>query len=249
MSEFLFRRNAVREALRGERRALHKLWLQADLDRRHMAELEALARTRSMPIERARKARLTQLAGDDSHQGVVLEADPYPYATLTEIMDLAVRRGEPPFLLLLDLVQGPQNVGTLLRTAEACGVHGVVIQERRAPDITPHVVAFAAGATEHLLIAQETNVSRTIEWLKQQNVWVVGLDLGADAQRLGQLDLNMPLALVVGHEGAGLRRLVRERCDFILALPMRGQVESLNASVAASIALYAAWGARGYPTS
>ncbi|MCA9937084.1 MAG: 23S rRNA (guanosine(2251)-2'-O)-methyltransferase RlmB [Anaerolineales bacterium] len=246
MPEYLFRRNAVLEALRGERRPLRRLWLKKGQAKAQTSDLEAAARRRGLPIEYSDKQQLTRLAGDSSHQGAVLEADAFPYASLEEMLDLAARRRERPFLLILDLVQGPQNIGMLLRTAEACGVHGVIIQERRAPDITPHVVAFAAGATEHLLIARETNLAQTIQWLQQRNVWVVGLDMGEDAQQLGQLDLDMSLALVVGHEGEGLRRLVREKCDLILRLPMRGQVESLNAAVSGSIALYAAWQARGF---
>ncbi len=246
MPDYLYRRNVVLEALRGERRGLRRLWLQDGLGRQHVGSLEAAATARGLPVERVDKGRLSRLAGDTSHQGTVLEADAYPYATLPEILDRAVQRGEPPLILLLDLVQGPQNVGVLLRTAEACGVHGVVMQARRAPDVTPSVVAFAAGATEHLLIAQETNLNQAIEWLRSRNVWVAGLDTGPDAQPLGQVDLDRSLALVVGHEGEGLRRLVRDRCDFIVALPMRGQVASLNAAAAGSIALYAAWAARGY---
>ncbi len=246
MPEYLFRRNVVWEALRGKRRQLRQLWLKKGEAKAQTAPLEAAAHQRGIPVRYADKQELTRLAGDNSHQGVVLEAEPFPYASLEEMLDLAVQRGERPFLLILDLVQGPQNIGMLLRTAEACGVHGVIMQERRAPDITPHVVAFAAGATEHLLIAQETNLVQAIQWLQQRNVWMVGLDTGADAQLLGNLDLNMSLALVVGHEGEGVRRLVREKCDFILQLPMRGQVESLNAAASGSIALYAAWQARGF---
>ena len=246
MPEYLFRRNVVWEALRGKRRQLRQLWLKKGEAKAQTAPLEAVARQRGIPVRYADKQELTRLAGDNSHQGVVLEAEPFPYARLEEMLDLAVQRGERPFLLILDLVQGPQNIGLLLRTAEACGVHGIIMQERRAPDITPHVAAFAAGATEHLLIAQETNLVQAIQWLQQRNVWIVGLDTGAEAQLLGKIDLNMSLALVVGHEGEGLRRLVREKCDFILWLPMRGQVESLNAAVSGSIALYAAWQSRGF---
>ncbi|MCA9973153.1 MAG: RNA methyltransferase, partial [Anaerolineales bacterium] len=151
------------------------------------------------------------------------------------------------FLLLLDLLHGPQNIGQLLRTAEIVGVHGVVVQDRRAPEVTPAVVQYSAGAAEHLLVAQVTNLVGAIQQLQAEGVWVVGMDMGPDARQLGELDLDMPLAVVVGHEGQGLRRLVRERCDLILQLPMRGQVDSLNAAVAGSILLYAAWQARGFP--
>ncbi|MCI0397395.1 MAG: 23S rRNA (guanosine(2251)-2'-O)-methyltransferase RlmB [Chloroflexi bacterium] len=244
MPEYLYRRNTVLEALRGSRRALHRLWLQEGL--RDAGEIVAEARARRVPVETAAKHRLGQLAGDSSHQGVVLEVGPYPYSAVDDILALAAGRQEKPFLLLLDLLHGPQNIGALLRAAEACGVHGVVVQDRRAPEITSHVVIYSAGAAEHLLIAQVTNLAQTIQQLQAAGVWIVGLDLSEEARLLGQVDLDLPLGLVVGHEGGGLRRLVRDRCDFLLRLPMRGRVASLNAATAGAIALYAAWQARGF---
>jgi 23S rRNA (guanosine2251-2'-O)-methyltransferase len=160
------------------------------------------------------------------------------------MLGLAERQGERPLLLLLDLLHGPQNIGALLRTAEACGVHGVILQDRRAPEITPAVVQFSAGATEHLLIAQVTNIAATMRRLKEAGVWLAGLDLDETAQALGALDLDRALGVVVGHEGEGLRRLVRDQCDFLIRLPMRGRIESLNAAVAGSIVLYFARQAR-----
>jgi 23S rRNA (guanosine2251-2'-O)-methyltransferase len=186
------------------------------------------------------------MAGDSSHQGVVLEVGQYQYCEVDELLALAAERGEKPFLLLLDLLHGPQNIGTLLRAAEACGVHGVILQDRRAPDVTPNVVIYSAGAAEHLLVSQVTNLVQTIEKLKAADVWIVGLDLVEYAEPLGRVDLDLPLGIVVGHEGSGLRRLVRERCDFLLTLPMRGQVGSLNAATAGAIILYSAWQARGF---
>lgn len=180
----------------------------------------------------------------DGHQGVALQAGPYPYSDLGEMLTLAVQRGEPPFLLLLDTLQDPQNLGTLLRTAEAVGIHGVLLPHRRAATVTPAVVNASSGACEHLLIGQG-NLAQTIELLKNENVWVVGLEGGKEAQPLGEVDLSGPLALVVGSEGEGMRRLVRESCDLLLRLPMRGRVESLNAAVAGSVALFLAWQARG----
>lgn len=244
ITEYLYRRNTVLEALRGHRREIHRLWLQDGA--RQTGEIVEVAQAHGIPIEYADKGRLSQLAGDGSHQGVVLEAGPYRYSTLDEILALAAERQERPFLLLLDLLHGPQNIGALLRAAEACGVHGVVLQDRRAPDITPQVVIHSAGAAEHLLIAQVTNLVKAMDRLKKADVWIAGLEMGEQAQQLGQIDLDMPLALVVGHEGDGLRRLVRQHCDFLLRLPMRGHVESLNAATAGAIALYAAWRARGY---
>ncbi|MDX1613443.1 MAG: 23S rRNA (guanosine(2251)-2'-O)-methyltransferase RlmB [Candidatus Promineifilaceae bacterium] len=243
-TEYLYRRNVVWEALRAHRRPLERLWLQQG--GKQLEELAANARRQGLPVESTSKARLTQLAGDRSHQGVVLEAGPYAYSSVESMLARAAEQQEPPLLLLLDLLHGPQNIGTLLRTAEACGVHGIIIQDRRAPEITPQVVRYSAGAAEHLLIAQVTNLVRTMEDLKEADVWLVGLDLSPQAQPLGQIDLNMASGIVVGHEGRGMRRLVRERCDFLVRIPMRGQVDSLNAATAGAVLLYATWQARGF---
>jgi 23S rRNA (guanosine2251-2'-O)-methyltransferase len=244
--EALYRRNAVLEALRGSRRQLHRLWLEQGLNEREAQPLLAAARERGLPVQRAPRQQLTQLAGDSSHQGVVLEAGPFSYSDVESMLALAAERDEKPFLLLLDLLHGPQNIGALLRTAELCGVHGVIIQDRRAPDITPTIVTYSVGAVEHLLVAQVTNLVETMRALKEEDVWFVGMDLGDGTQSLGQVDLDMALGIVVGHEGEGLRRLVRETCDFLLRLPMRGRVDSYNAAVAGSILLFYAWEARGF---
>jgi 23S rRNA (guanosine2251-2'-O)-methyltransferase len=246
MAEYLYRRNTVLEALRGSRRHLHRLWLQQGLDRKQAAAILTAAKQRNLPIQEGSKQQLSQLTGDSSHQGVVLEVGAYVYSSVEQILRLAAERGERPFLLLLDLLHGPQNIGALLRTAEICGVHGVIIQDRRAPEITTGVVIHSAGAAEHLLVAQVTNLVEAIRQLQRQDVWIVGMDLADESQSLGQVDLNMAIGVVVGHEGEGLRRLVRESCDILLRLPMRGHVESLNAAVAGSILLYATWQARGF---
>lgn len=247
MSEILIRRNTVLEALRGSRRQIHRLWVQKGLDRKHVADILETAVSRNVPIQHASKHKLGQMAEDSRHQGVLLETGPYPYSDLPQILEIAAARDEKPFLLLLDLLHGPQNIGSLLRTAEICGVHGVALQDRRAPEITPSVVQYSAGAAEHLHIAQVTNLVQAIDTLKEAGVWIAGMDIDPEAYRLGQIDLDRALGVVVGHEGRGLRRLVGERCDFLLQLPMRGRVESLNAAVAGSVLLYAAWQERGFP--
>lgn len=244
--EHLYRRNTVTEALRGSRRQLHRLWLQEDLPGRQKGPLVEEAERRGIPVAYASKNKLSSMAGDSSHQGTLLEAGPYPYSTVDEILALATRRQERPFLLLLDLLHGPMNIGTLLRTAEICGVHGVLIQDRRAPDITPTVVIYSSGAAEHLRVAQVTNLVNAMRRLKEEGVWLVGMDLSDEADLLGEVDLDMAIGIVVGHEGRGMRRLVRETCDFLLRLPMRGHVESLNAAIAGSVLLYEAWQARGF---
>jgi 23S rRNA (guanosine2251-2'-O)-methyltransferase len=177
---------------------------------------------------------------------VAVEASPYIYSDLMEIVKIANRSGEAPFLLILDALQDPQNLGSLLRTAEVVGVHGVVLPLRQTATITPAVVNASAGASEHLRVAQ-ANLAQTITALKEAGVWVIGLDAGPTARPPEKVRLDGPLALVVGSEGAGMRELVRKSCDLLLRLPMQGQVASLNAAVAGSIALYLARQARLKP--
>ncbi len=241
MRETLYGRNAVYESLRAGRRRFCRLLLAESVRAADVvAEILRLAEAAEVPVERVPRRHLDWLGGVN-HQGVVLEASEYPYTDLDEILVEARQRGEPPFLLLLDLLQDPQNVGSLLRTAEAVGVHGVVLQRRRAAGITPAVVHTSAGAVEHLRVAQVTNIVEAITRLKGRDVWVVGLENVRGAQRYDQADLSGPLALVVGSEGRGIRRLVQDRCDLMVYLPMAGKVTSLNAAVAGSVVLYEAW--------
>jgi 23S rRNA (guanosine2251-2'-O)-methyltransferase len=238
MVELLFGRRPVYEVLRAGRRRSYKLIL-ADGLRDHggvVDQIVSLARAAGVPYARSSRRELDQLVSN--HQGVVVEAAPYPYVDLNEIISFSADQNTPSLFLLLDLLQDPQNVGSLLRTAEAIGVHGVVMPRRRAVGVTPAVVSASAGAVEHLRVAQVTNLARTIDELKHYDVWVAGLDVDAEAQLYDRADLRGRLALVVGSEGSGLRRLVREKCDFLLRLPMHGNVASLNASVAGSVALY-----------
>ena len=246
MTEILTRRNPVEAALNAGRRELHKLWIQKDLNRKTIAPILHAASKRNVPIREASKQEISNRAQDGRHQGLLLEAGPYTYSTLNDILGLSAQRGEKPFLLLFDLLHGPQNIGSLLRTAEICGVHGAILQYRRAPDITPAVVQYSAGAAEYLLIAQVTNLARAIDRLKEQGIWIAGLDIDESAMQFGKVDLDRPLALVIGHEGSGLRRITKKHCDFLIRLPMRGQTESLNAAAAGSVVLYAAWQARGF---
>jgi 23S rRNA (guanosine2251-2'-O)-methyltransferase len=244
VKEWLYGRNAVYETLRAGRRRISRLRLAEGLQPSpRLQEIEKLARAKNIPTQQVRRAELDGLA--DGHQGVALQADEYPYVHLGQLLDRAKSTSRPPFFLILDTLQDPQNLGTLLRSAEAVGVHGVLLPLRNTATVTPAVVNASSGATEHLLIAQ-MNLAQAIEELKQADVWVIGLDGGPDSQPLGKLRLDGALALVVGSEGEGMRRLVRESCDGLLSLPMVGQIESLNAAVAGSIALYMAWQARGF---
>jgi len=245
--EILVGRNPVLESLCARRRKPRRLFLLEGVrEEGVIAALIAAAGAARLQIQRVTKTELDRLSRQTNHQGVVLETGDYPYATVPEMVAAAAGAGEPPLFLFLDLLQDPQNVGTLLRTAEAVGVHGVVLQRRRAVGITPAVVSASSGAVEHLLVAQETNLTRAMEGLKEDGIWFYGLEATPEATLYAAANLSGPLGLVVGSEGAGLRRLVRERCDVLIRLPMRGRVESLNAAVAGSVALYAAWQQRRF---
>jgi 23S rRNA (guanosine2251-2'-O)-methyltransferase len=239
--ETIYGRNVVCECLRAGRRRVYKLFLAQGVEEAGpVAEVVALAHRAKVTIERVERAALDRI-GAVNHQGVAAEVSAYPYTHLGEILTRAEERDEPPFLLLLDCLEDPQNLGTLLRTAEVVGVHGIVIPKRRAVGVTPAVANVSAGATEHLRVTRVTNVARAIGELKERGVWVIGLEDLPQAQLYSQFDLSGPLALVVGSEGRGVRRLVLESCDAVLRLPMRGHIGSLNAAVAGSIALYEAW--------
>ncbi len=238
MREFIYSRNAVYETLRAKRRHVFSLLVgDAVQEKGRLSDILRLAGERKLPVQKVNRQRLERI--HPGHQGVVLEASGYPYSTLFDILTLAETRSEPLFVLLLDSLQDPQNLGTLLRTAEAVGVHGVVIPLARTAQVTPAVVNAASGATEHLLIAQ-ANLHQAIEELKQAGAWIIGLEGSPEAQTPDQVRLDGAIGLVVGSEGSGMRALIARSCDILLRLPMQGKVESLNAAVAGSIALYLA---------
>lgn len=235
--ELLYGLHAVREALRSGARPLLRL-LVIRLDRQ-FAELVRLARSAGIPVHVEPRPVLDRLVPDGRHQGVVGLVASKRYADPKEILAYARARGEPPFLVILDGVEDPHNLGAVLRTAEAAGVHGVFIPERRAVGLTASVARASAGALEHLQVARVANVSRLIEALQAEGVWVYAL--AADSQKpYTDLDLRGPLALVLGGEGKGVRPGVLEKCDERVRIPMLGQVSSLNVSAAAAIVMFEA---------
>ncbi|MBX5489604.1 MAG: 23S rRNA (guanosine(2251)-2'-O)-methyltransferase RlmB [Chloroflexi bacterium] len=235
MSETVVGKQPVRELLRAGRRVRRILVASGARESPNLREITELAARRRVPVQYVERALLDRLA--DHHQGIAAETDPYPYAEFGTLLAAAPAAGPPPLYLALDLVQDPQNFGTLLRTAAAVGVSGVLLPEHRAVGVTPAVRRASAGAVEHLRIARVTNLARALGQLKEAGVWVVGLEAEAP-QAYDALDPSGPLAIVVGSEEQGLRRLVREACDFLVALPMEPVIDSLNAAVAGSIVLY-----------
>jgi 23S rRNA (guanosine2251-2'-O)-methyltransferase len=239
--EVLYGRNAILESLRANRRRFYRLLVAQNVAASEtVKEITAAIEARKIPQVLVERAQLDKLVGSDQghHQGIALEASEYPYVSWQDSLAAGEQAGQMPLLLMLDCLQDPQNVGTLLRTAEGIGVHGVILPKRRAVDITPAVVNASAGAVEHLRVDIVSNLAQTLEQMKAANLWAVGLEDVPQAAEYAQADLNRPLVLVVGGEGSGISRLLRERCDYLIRLPMRGKVGSLNASVAGSVALY-----------
>jgi 23S rRNA (guanosine2251-2'-O)-methyltransferase len=238
-------RRAVLETLRAARRRIYRLWLEGENNAPApsgiIAEIVEAAQAANVPTRTIKGGLFDKLAQQNAHtQGVALEVAEYPYVEVADILSRSKERGEEPFLLILDHVQDPQNLGTLIRTAEAMGVHGIILPDRRAAGITPAVTNSSAGAVERMLVAQVTNLNRTIEQLKERNIWIAGLDSDPETPLIDNRMISGSLAVVVGSEGSGLSRLTREKCDFLLRLAMVGEVESLNAAVAGSIVLYLA---------
>lgn len=247
MVEFLYGHWAVMEALRANRRSLEQLLINESTEERGLiADIVTAARERGIKVNRVPRRIIDDLANGANHQNVALRVGPYPYCELDDVFALAAKRGEQPFILLLDLLKDPQNVGVLLRVADSVGIHGVIMQERRSVSVTPAVVNASSGAVEHINFVQVTNLVNVMKELKARDVWLVGLDIGPDVPPIDRTNLNMPIGLVLGSEGEGMRRLVRDTCDILLSLPMRGHVASLNVATVGSIALYAAWQARGW---
>jgi len=226
----------VREALKAGRE-IHKLLVARGAREGSIREILALARQAGVVIQEVDRARLDQLAHGRNHQGVIALVAAHRYADVETILERAAAAGEDPLILVLDGIEDPQNLGSLLRTADAAGVHGVIIPERRAVGLTETVAKVSAGAVEYVPVTRVTNLVRTLKQLKEQGLWVVGTH--QDGPHLyTETDLTGPLAVVIGSEGKGISRLVAETCDLMVRLPMRGHVSSLNAAVAGAILLY-----------
>jgi 23S rRNA (guanosine2251-2'-O)-methyltransferase len=231
----IFGINAVAEALRARGRAFEWVGVATERKDLRLQKLIQDCRKNSIPVRFLPRVELDRMAGSGSHQGVVAVTSNKQYNNLDDL--IAAKRGQYALIVVLDGVEDPHNLGAILRTADASGADGVVIPERRAAGITGTVVKSSAGASEHLPVAKVTNIARTLEDLKAQNIWTVGLD-ERGAQSYDSLDYNMDCAIVLGAEGKGVHDLVARKCDFLVSIPMLGKVPSLNVSVAAGVVLY-----------
>ena len=238
-NNLLVGRNPIREALRAGRDIEKLLVARGELIG-SAREIVAMAKEAKIIVQEVDRVRLDQMA--PNHQGLIAVASAYSYKTVDDMLALAKERGEAPLLVILDGVTDPHNLGAIIRSAECAGAHGVIIPERRAVGLTPSAVKASAGAVEYMPVAKEVNLTRTIERLKKEGIWIYGAAMNGEDYR--KVNFSGAAAIVIGSEGEGMSRLVSESCDKIVSLPMKGHIDSLNASVAAGILLYAVAGAR-----
>ncbi len=228
-------RNAVLEAFRSGK-TIDKLYVLDGCQDGPIQTITREAKKHDTIISYVTKERLNQLSETGKHQGVIAISAAYPYAEVEDILKIAEKRGEPPFVFLLDGIEDPHNLGAIIRTANLCGAHGVIIPKRRAAGLTPTVAKVSAGAINYTPVAKVTNISNTIKELKERGMWFVCADMGGTV--MYDLNLTGSIGLVIGNEGDGVSKLVKENCDMIASIPMRGDIDSLNASVAAGVLAY-----------
>lgn len=228
-------RNAVLEAFRAGK-TIDKLFVLDGCQDGPVQSIVREARKHDTIINYVAKGRLDQLSETGKHQGVIAFAAAYEYAQVEDILALAEEKGEPPFIFLLDNIEDPHNLGAIIRTANLAGAHGVIIPKRRAAGLTATVAKTSAGALNYTPVAKVTNLGQTIEELKKKGMWFVCADMDGDV--MYRLDLKGPIGMVIGNEGEGVSRLVKEKCDFVASIPMKGDIDSLNASVAAGVLAY-----------
>ncbi|MFC2949294.1 23S rRNA (guanosine(2251)-2'-O)-methyltransferase RlmB [Virgibacillus sediminis] len=233
--EMIIGKNPVLEALKSGR-SVNKVLVSEQLNPKVQGKIIHQSKEAGTIVQKVPKSKLDQ-AASGNHQGVIAYVASYQYASIEDLFQRADENKEEPFLIILDELEDPHNLGSILRTADAAGVHGVIIPKRRSVGLTATVAKTAAGAMEHIPVVRVTNIANTIDELKERNVWVVGTEADA-TEDYRQLEGTLPLAIVIGNEGKGMSRLVRKKCDWTVSLPMKGEVSSLNASVACSLLLY-----------
>ena len=228
-------KNPVIETLKSDR-SVHKIWVADGMKPSPLQSIVSLAKKKNILIQRVPKRKLDDMK-IENHQGVVAQIAAYKYSTLDDLFLQAEQRNEMPFFLILDEIEDPHNLGSILRTADCVGVHGIIIPKHRAVGLTHTVAKASTGAIEHVPVVRVTNIAQTLKVLKDAGLWIIAADL-QNSRDYRELEANFPLALVIGSEGKGISRIVSKSCDFIYRLPMVGQVTSLNASVAAALFLY-----------
>lgn len=233
--EYIIGKNPVLEALKSGR-DINKILIAEGSQRGQMQQIIQLAKEKSVVAQFVPKKKIDQIT-EGNHQGVLAYVAAYQYAELDDLFMAAKKNEEPPFFLILDEIEDPHNLGSIMRTADAVGAHGIIIPKRRAVGLTATVAKASTGAIEYIPVVRVTNLARTIEELKEQGVWIAGTDASGSLDYRG-IDGALPLGLVIGSEGKGMGRLIKEKCDFLIQLPMIGKVTSLNASVAASLLMY-----------
>ncbi|KIQ95082.1 putative TrmH family tRNA/rRNA methyltransferase [Anoxybacillus thermarum] len=233
--DLIIGKNPVLEALKSGRE-MNKIWIAEGSQRGQMQPIIQLAKEMGITVQYVPKKKMDQLS-EGNHQGVIAQVAAYRYYDIDDLFKKAKQRGEAPFFIILDELEDPHNLGSIMRTADAVGAHGIIIPKRRSVGLTATVAKASTGAIEHVPVARVTNLARTVDELKERGVWIFGTDAKGN-EDYRQLDGVIPLALVIGSEGKGMSRLLREKCDVLVRLPMVGHVTSLNASVAASLLMY-----------
>ena len=231
-------RNAVLELLESGR-DINKILVANGEKHGSIHKILAIAKERKIIVTEMERNKLNQIAQTPNNQGVIAIVPPYDYCEVEDILEEAKRKNEMPFILILDGIEDPHNLGSIIRTAETAGVHGIIIPKRRAASVNSTVSKVSAGAVEYMKIARVNNINETIRYLKEQDVWICGTDMDTNTIYTKQ-DYKMPIAIVIGSEGFGMSRLVKENCDFLVKIPMKGKVTSLNASVSTGIVIYEA---------
>ena len=228
-------RNPVLEALKSGRE-IDKIFIQKGASEGSIRQIIAIAREKNLLIKEVDKIKLDNLSLTHNHQGVIASAALYKYYEIEEILDIAKEKGEDPFIIILDEITDNHNLGAIIRTADAAGVHGIIIPKRRSASLTPVVAKTSAGAIEYVPVSKVTNINQTLEYLKKQGLWIIGADMSGETYY--QKDMTGPIALVIGSEGEGIGRLIKENCDYLVKIPMSGKISSLNAGVSAGIIAY-----------
>ena len=231
-------RNAVLELLNSNK-DINKIFVQNGEKHGSINKIIAMAKENKIIVVEAQKSKLDEMSNTKNHQGVIAIVPPFEYCKVEDILEVAKNKNEDPFIIILDGIEDPHNLGSIIRTAETAGVHGIIIPKRRAASVNSTVNKTSAGAAQYMKIARVNNINETIKTLKENGVWICGTDMQTDTLYYNQ-DYNMPIAIVIGSEGFGMSRLTKENCDMLVKIPMKGKITSLNASVSAGIIMYEA---------